>query len=132
LPSFGFFIAFCAGILYPAYKKCAQTAQIMLFGLVAVYSILTFSRNRVWKTEDTLWSDAIEKGPSVRAYNNRGDYYYRQKKYDKALSDAEKALRLEKKETGHSAVSGIIRTVFRRRQDNLSVEAVDPGCQAFL
>jgi len=94
LPSFGFFIAFCAGILYPAYKKYGQTAQVMLLGLVAVYSILTFSRNRVWKTEDTLWSDAIEKGPSVRAYNNRGDYYYRLKEYDKARADFKAALKI--------------------------------------
>ena len=94
LPSFGFFIAFCAGILYPAYQKYGKTALAMLFGLLAVYSVLTYSRNRVWKTEETLWSDAIKKGPTVRAHNNRGDYYYRQKEYDKARADFQAALKL--------------------------------------
>ncbi|MFM7399811.1 MAG: tetratricopeptide repeat protein [Bacteroidota bacterium] len=94
LPSFGFFLAFCAGILYPIHQKYGRSALFMLFGLVAVYSVLTFARNRVWKTEETLWSDAIQKGPTVRAHNNRGDYYYRQKEYDKARADFKAALKI--------------------------------------
>lgn len=94
LPSFGFFIAFCAGIIYPVYQKYGKTALAMLFGLVAVYSVLTYSRNFVWKTEETLWSDAIKKGPTVRAHNNRGDYYYRLKEYDKARADFQAAIKL--------------------------------------
>jgi tetratricopeptide (TPR) repeat protein len=94
LPSFGFFLAFCAGILYPIHRKYGRSALFMLFGLVAVYSVLTFARNRVWKTEETLWSDAIQKGPTVRAHNNRGDYYYRQKEYDKARADFKAALKI--------------------------------------
>lgn len=94
LPSFGFFVAVCAGILYPVYQKYDRTALALLLGLVASYSVLTFVRNRVWKTDETLWSDAIAKAPSVRAYNNRGDYYYQKKEYEKAAADFNAALKL--------------------------------------
>jgi len=94
LPSFGFFVAVCAGILYPVHKRYGRAALILLLGLGLSYSVLTYARNRVWKNDETLWSDAIAKAPSVRAYNNRGDYYYKQKQYEKAVADFNSALKI--------------------------------------
>ncbi|MFM7154824.1 MAG: tetratricopeptide repeat protein [Bacteroidota bacterium] len=94
LPSFGFFIAVCAGLLYPAHQKYGRTALILLSVVVAAYSFLTHARNRVWKTDETLWSDAISKAPSIRPYINRGDYYYQQKDYTKAAADFNAALKI--------------------------------------
>ncbi|MGI9161251.1 MAG: tetratricopeptide repeat protein, partial [Saprospiraceae bacterium] len=94
LPSFGFVLAVSAGILYPIHQKYGRASQMLLLGLVATYSVLTYSRNRAWKNDETLWSDAIAKATSVRAYNNRGDYYYKQKQYDKAVADFEAALKI--------------------------------------
>lgn len=94
LPSFGFILTLCAGVLYPLHQRYSHTAHYLLFGLVAAYSVLTYNRNYVWKTDETLWSDAISKAPSLRAYNNRGDYYYQQKEYEKAAADFNAALKL--------------------------------------
>jgi tetratricopeptide (TPR) repeat protein len=94
LPAFGFVVAVCAGILYPVHQKYGRVALALLLGLVATYSMLTYARNRVWKDDETLWSDVISKAPSVRAYNNRGDYYYKQKEYEKAAADFNAALKI--------------------------------------
>lgn len=94
LPSFGFFVAACAGILFPLHQRYGRIALILLLAIVAFYAVLTYARNRVWKNDETLWSDVISRAPTVRAYNNRGDYYYRQKQYDKAVADFNAALKI--------------------------------------
>jgi tetratricopeptide (TPR) repeat protein len=94
LPSYGFLLVVCAGVLYPLYLKSRSMARIVLFGLIGVYGILTYTRNRVWKNPETLWSDVIKKAPLARAYNNRGTYYLEQKDYKKALEDFTVALKI--------------------------------------
>jgi tetratricopeptide (TPR) repeat protein len=94
LPSYGFFLALCAGIIYPLYRRSPTTASIFLYGLVGTYAVLTFARNQVWKNDETLWSDVISKAPAPRAYTNRGLYYLHQKESEKARLDFEQALKL--------------------------------------
>ena len=58
----------------------------------------TFLRNSVWKTEETLWSDAAEKAPEHwRPFNNLAGYYYDHKQEEKALSLYKMALSKESK-----------------------------------
>ncbi len=45
----------------------------------------TYLRNGVWKTEGTLWADAVAKAPNlIRPHLNLGNYYYSQRMYEKA------------------------------------------------
>src|ERR1019366_2879548 len=56
-------------------------------------SILTFERNKVWRDDLTLWSDAVRKSPhKARTYNARGFAYYNIGNYPNALSDFNKAI----------------------------------------
>jgi tetratricopeptide (TPR) repeat protein len=94
LPSYGFILALCAGIVYPLYRKSPPKASALLYGLVGIYAVLTYARNQVWKNDETLWSDVISKAPAPRAYTNRGGYYLRQKELEKAKIDFQQALKL--------------------------------------
>jgi protein O-mannosyl-transferase len=52
-------------------------------------------RNAVWKDEVSLWADAKKKAPNlVRPYNNLGEAYDRQGKYDLAIKEFEAAIQL--------------------------------------
>jgi tetratricopeptide (TPR) repeat protein len=81
LPSMFLFVPVSLGLLkaisYFSYKRSMQS-------LVVVFVILfligeghaTFIRNRVWKTEESLWIDCLEKYPnSFRAHHNLGRHY---------------------------------------------------------
>jgi tetratricopeptide (TPR) repeat protein len=57
----------------------------------------TFIRNFIWKTEESLWFDAIEKNPNLpRPYHNLGLYYGHLGLRQKEKAMYEKALRCEK------------------------------------
>lgn len=52
-------------------------------------------RNAVWKDEVSLWADAKKKAPNlVRPYNNLGEAYDKQGKYDLAIKEFEAAIQL--------------------------------------
>lgn len=61
--------------------------------LVIIYSVSTVSRNRVWKDDLTLWSDAVIKSPSsfrarynlANAYSQAGNYDLSAKEYIEAI-----------------------------------------------
>ena len=65
---------------------------LFLVAIVA-FSMMSFQRAKVWKNSNTLWSDVIEKYPDhPLAYMKRGEYFYGQKNYPKALNDYSKAI----------------------------------------
>ncbi|MGI9158972.1 MAG: tetratricopeptide repeat protein [Saprospiraceae bacterium] len=97
LPSFGFFLALGAGVLYPLHRRLGRGATWLFVGLVATYALLTHTRNKVWKNDETLWSDVISKSPTVLAYNNRCHYYLKEGEFEKALADADRVLALSPK-----------------------------------
>jgi protein O-mannosyl-transferase len=63
----------------PSWKKIAVTCAVALFLCGSAYA--TFQRNKVWKTEETLWHDVVLKSPrngiALTAYGmtlvNNGD-----------------------------------------------------------
>jgi tetratricopeptide (TPR) repeat protein len=71
--------------------------SVAALGLVLVASgAATRTRNRVWSTEKSLWSDATEKNPrNPRAWTNHGSALYRQGDYEAALSDWNRAYALD-------------------------------------
>lgn len=57
---------------------------------------LTYSRNHVWKDEQSFWGNVLERAPKkARAYNNYGIVLYEQKRYKKALDYFDKAIELD-------------------------------------
>ena len=68
----------------------------ILIPLLLVYSTTTIHRNRVWKDDVSLWSDAVKKAPlSTRSYDNLGLAYDGTGNMEKAEEMYQKTLRLD-------------------------------------
>lgn len=93
LPSFGFFLCMSYGIYLLTWKANKKVGIAACAVIVGLYAIMAFDRNSYWKDEITLWSDVIQKSPNkARGYNNRGDDYMEENKFNEAMSDFNKAL----------------------------------------
>jgi tetratricopeptide (TPR) repeat protein len=69
-----------------AVYKTVSAAALIIFSLTMV--VATQARCKVWKNNEVMWTDVIEKYPnSFMAYDNRGTYYRSIKNNDKALLD---------------------------------------------
>ncbi|RLD19503.1 MAG: hypothetical protein DRI69_08270 [Bacteroidetes bacterium] len=78
-------------------KRLTAKMRYGILGIIAfVFAIMTFQGAQVWKSTETLWTNVIEKYPSVAyAYVNRGSYYRGIGEMDKALADATRGLEHE-------------------------------------
>lgn len=93
LPSVGFSIAFCAGIFYGI--KNFRVFLLSMFGVIFVFSFLTYRRNEVWTDDLRLWKDVISQSPyKARPYVNLGVAYRRRGEYQKAVNAYQTALKL--------------------------------------
>jgi hypothetical protein len=61
LPMAGFSMFLAGGLFYLRLKKSAAAATAVLTLVVVVNSWLTLERNRLWRDELTLWTDAVNK-----------------------------------------------------------------------
>ena len=95
LPMVGFSLFLPTVACYAAGSKRLKPMIIILLAVVVCYSVMTYTRNRVWKDEITLWSDVVQKSPNkARPYINRGLAYSVAGEYEKALADCNWAIRL--------------------------------------
>jgi tetratricopeptide (TPR) repeat protein len=95
LPSFGFFIILSSGIYLLLWHKYKYLAIALLVIIIGGNSLLTYERNKIWKTELSLWNDVISKSPNkARSYYNRGLAYQKNGQLDLAISDFSKAIDL--------------------------------------
>jgi len=96
LPSLGYFLLFVS-LLYVAMR--ARYYKILfsfMFCLIVLYASACFQRNIVWKTEVSLWKDAIKKSPGkARPYNSLGGAYYRKEMYDQAIVAYSRAIEMK-------------------------------------
>ncbi|OGX59651.1 MAG: hypothetical protein A2306_05635 [Omnitrophica WOR_2 bacterium RIFOXYB2_FULL_38_16] len=93
LISVGFCIA-ASSLLYKLIRDQKVRMFVVCF-IVALFSLMTYQRNRVWKNNLTLWLDVVAKSPNkARGHNNLGAEYIRRGKYDLALVEANKTLEL--------------------------------------
>ena len=98
LPSVGFFILVSSLIFHLCWNKNKFLAIAILGAIIASNSFLTYERNKVWKTEFTLWNDVVSKSPNkARGYLNRGNYYRKNDNNDLAIADYTKTLEIEPK-----------------------------------
>ncbi len=78
---------------YKAWKVPTVVA-LAIFSFYCFYT--TTQRCKVWENDFTLWTDAIEKfKDNPFPYNSRGDAYFFQKEYEKAISDYSRAIELK-------------------------------------
>jgi len=64
----------------------------LMVTLIALFSILTVSRNLIWTDEIRLWQDAATKNPhSPRTHNNLGKAHYEKGRLEQALAHFLKA-----------------------------------------
>lgn len=94
LPSVGF-IAALAVLATDALKK-PLPRRIAAVSVLAAFTALTLSRNAVWATEYSLWSDNVTKSfASARAHVNLGNALFAAKRYSEATAEYERALRID-------------------------------------
>jgi Flp pilus assembly protein TadD len=90
IPSMFLFAPPAAWIVSAADRAKRRWAAALLFAALALvvsgFGYGTYVRNFDWKTEETLWLDAVEKFPtSARAYHNLGRYYADRRQFPMAL-----------------------------------------------
>jgi len=86
LPSFFFFLPIAAGLRW-SINYTAISSKLLHWTLIALIPLLlivigigTYSRNAVWKTEESLWTDSLHKAPgNARPYARIAEIYGWQK-----------------------------------------------------
>jgi predicted negative regulator of RcsB-dependent stress response len=103
LPIFSYSLILTMGFHYfyqlLARHYSAKLAQGMAVGIsiltLCFYSVITIERNKIFKDDLTLWSDAAKKSPyKMRVHHNLGKAYVERGNIDKAIQEGEIALRL--------------------------------------
>ncbi len=62
---------------------------------VLIFSVITWNRISIWKNSEMLWNDAIAHYPDFPiSYFSRGQYYFSQNDYQRALKDFDRAITL--------------------------------------
>ncbi|MBM9538370.1 tetratricopeptide repeat protein [Desulfobulbus alkaliphilus] len=87
LPSFFLFLPVAAGLLWAINHARAKSRHLLhgvLITSIPLFLIAiglgTYSRNQVWATEESLWTDALQKAPdNARPYAKLGEIYGWQK-----------------------------------------------------
>ena len=103
LPIFSYSLILTMGIHYFCQllarhfsKKIGQEVVVGISILtLCFYSVITIERNKIFKDDLTLWSDAAKKSPDkMRVHHNLGRAYLMGGDINKAIQEAEIALRL--------------------------------------
>ncbi|MDO8446165.1 MAG: tetratricopeptide repeat protein, partial [Deltaproteobacteria bacterium] len=102
MPAVGFCMAmglnFC--LLYEAFISRHKTRKlylsILFIAIMVIYSSGAINRNKAWKDNYSLWSDAARKVPqNIRPYyNDLGNILYEQGRFEEAIKQYQMAIRL--------------------------------------
>jgi tetratricopeptide (TPR) repeat protein len=101
LPVVGAFMAFTTSAFLLALHwenqrpLLAKLVLPVLIVLVLIFTGVTYKRNHVWQSEESLWRDVLEKSPNkARPYNELAAALNREKRYAEAIPLFQKAIRL--------------------------------------
>lgn len=73
----------------------ARTAAVLLSVVVAVFGLLTYQRNFIWKDGITLWTDVLKKSPhKSRPHISLAIAYIQDERFDEALDHLNVAIAL--------------------------------------
>lgn len=108
IPSMLFFIPIgilvLKAIQFFSYKHRMQ----VIFSIFVILVLIgqghsTFMRNYIWKTEESLWLDAVDKSPNQpRVHHNLGRYYGDTGQNEKAILEYKLALKLKRSPHGET------------------------------
>jgi len=89
-------LAVSAGWLFAlAVARAPRTAKAAGIVAAAALVALSFARNVVWLSPQTLWLDAVEKSPGkARPHSNLGGAYYKANRLNDAVDESCRALAL--------------------------------------
>jgi len=102
IPSMLFFVPIgilaLKAIRFFSYKRSMQVIfSIFIILVLIAQGHSTFMRNFIWKTEESLWIDAIDKSPNLpRPHHNLGKYYGDTGQKEKAIAQYKEALNLKR------------------------------------
>lgn len=97
LPAVGFVIVL--NFLIAAIVRKQKYFMGVMGGIVLIFSVLTFQRNEVWRTDISLWTDIVRKAPDkVRVWNNLGLAYLEQGAYEKSIACFDRSLSMNEGE----------------------------------
>jgi protein O-mannosyl-transferase len=96
IPSIGIFYLAGEGIYLLWGRKLKWVAIILLCGFSVFFTVKTYARCGVWKSDMTLWNDVISQCQTIpEAYFSRGNAFKYENKYDLAMADFNKAIELD-------------------------------------
>ncbi|MGE0267543.1 MAG: tetratricopeptide repeat protein [Candidatus Omnitrophota bacterium] len=91
LPSVGFILVF--NLLVLALMKTRGRYSALMGLVIFLFSVLTYQRNEVWRTDINLWTDIVKKAPNkVRVWNNLGMAHLENEDYEKSIECFNRAL----------------------------------------
>jgi protein O-mannosyl-transferase len=95
IPSIGIFYLAGEGVYILWVRKQKLIPIILLCGFTIFFSVKTYARCGVWKSDMTLWNDVISQYQTIpEAYFSRGNAFKFEDKFDLALADFNKAIEL--------------------------------------
>ena len=104
LPMVGFAIFLCAALGY--FFENENSFKRIMVGIIIVFSLLTFQRNRIWQNEIVFWEDVVEKSPQkASAYLGAGIAYQRKELLPQAVLSYRKAVDLYEQEGNDLSVN---------------------------
>lgn len=122
LPSVGVFPGFSAGV-FLMFKKIRNSQVMALSVIIAVtftLSVVTYSRNNIWRNRISLWDDVVKKAPnSISANYNLGLAYEAEGLNDAALKYYENIIRINPNFAGAYNSIGVIYGKQGRLEDAL-------------
>lgn len=97
LVSIGFCLALSAAVF--CFVKNKRLAMAILGIIIIVFAVMTHFRNRIWRSELSLWQDVVKKSPNKsRPNQNLGKKLIDHGKYDLAISFLNKAIEADDKD----------------------------------
>lgn len=95
LPLVGLIIVAGAAI-NPIFEARKSSLLTFLIIVLSIYSFIVVDRNKVWRDQSSLWADTVRKMPnSSVAHNNLGRAYYREERFEEAVEELKKGIRLK-------------------------------------
>lgn len=116
LPVFGIFFS----VIYVVYRLSRQmqtgrSLSIALGVLLAILAYLTHEQNKVWESDITLWTDTVQKAPSLsKGHANLGYAYLKEDDYDRAYDQFRRAQSIDPTMPDYEYAHGM--TSFKRRR----------------
>jgi len=66
--------------------KMKEIVKIILYGILGIFSLITFNRNFIWKNDLSFWKEAVRVNPGNADSNyNLGMEYYNKNYYEEAV-----------------------------------------------